>query len=185
MGALDMGLTKDELPSIVSSWREANARIVRFWWDVDHAVSEAVKHHRATRLGRLRFFFSSGTLFITLPSGRSLAYAMPQVGVNRFGGECVTYMGVGATRKWERLESYGPKFGENIVQATSRGILCNSIRTLRNCSIVMHIHDELVIEASPEVSLEALCAQMGRVPQWADGLVLRADGYVCDFNQKD
>lgn len=185
MGALEMGLSEDELPDIVSSWRDANQQIVKFWWDVDKAVMQAVKNHRTTRLGKLVFFWQAGMLFITLPSGRNLAYVKPKVGMNRFGGECITYEGVGGTKKWERLESYGPKFVENIVQATSRDILCNSMKTLRCCDICMHIHDELVIEADPRVSLDALCEQMGRVPSWADGLVLRADGYVCDFYKKD
>lgn len=185
MGALEMGLSEDELPDIVSSWRDANQQIVKFWWDVDKAVMAAVKNHKTTRLGKLVFFWQAGMLFITLPSGRNLAYVKPKVGMNRFGGECITYEGVGGTKKWERLESYGPKFVENIVQATSRDILCNSMKTLRCCDIVMHIHDELVIEADPRVSLEVLCEQMGRVPSWADGLVLRADGYVCDFYKKD
>lgn len=185
MGALEMGLSEDELPDIVSSWRDANQQIVKFWWDVDKAVMAAVKNHKTTRLGRLAFFWKAGMLFITLPSGRSLAYVKPKVGMNRFGGECITYEGVGDTKKWERLESYGPKFVENIVQATSRDILCNSMKTLRHCDICMHIHDELVIEADPRVSLDTLCEQMGRVPAWADGLVLRADGYVCDFYKKD
>ncbi|MGI6512126.1 MAG: DNA polymerase [Catenisphaera adipataccumulans] len=185
MGALEMGLSEDELPDIVSSWRDANQQIVKFWWDVDKAVMQAVKNHRTTRLGKLTFFWQAGMLFITLPSGRNLAYVKPKVGMNRFGGECITYEGVGGTKKWERLESYGPKFVENIVQATSRDILCNSMKTLRCCDICMHIHDELVIEADPRVSLDALCEQMGRVPSWADGLVLRADGYVCDFYKKD
>lgn len=185
MGALEMGLSEGELPDIVSSWRDANQQIVKFWWDVDKAVMQAVKNHRTTRFGKLTFFWQAGMLFITLPSGRNLAYAKPKVGMNRFGGECITYEGVGGTKKWERLESYGPKFVENIVQATSRDILCNSMKTLRHCDICMHIHDELVIEADPRVSLDALCEQMGLVPSWADGLVLRADGYVCDFYKKD
>jgi DNA polymerase len=185
MGALEMGLSEDELPDIVSSWRDANQQIVKFWWDVDKAVMAAVKNHKTTRLGKLTFFWQAGMLFITLPSGRSLAYVKPKVGMNRFGGECITYEGVGGTKKWERLESYGPKFVENIVQATSRDILCNSMKMLRHCDICMHIHDELVIEADPRVSLDTLCVQMGRVPAWADGLVLRADGYVCDFYKKD
>lgn len=163
MGALEMGLSEDELPDIVSSWRDANQQIVKFWWDVDKAVMAAVKNHKTTRLGRLAFFWQAGMLFITLPSGRSLAYVKPKVGMNRFGGECITYEGVGGTKKWERLESYGPKFVENIVQATSRDILCNSMKMLRHCDICMHVHDELVIEADPHVSLEVLCEQMGRV----------------------
>lgn len=185
MGALEMGLSEEELPGIVSAWREANARIVKFWWDVDKAVMQAVKQRKPAQLGKLEFFWQSGMLFIRLPSGRKLAYVKPKLGVNQFGSECVTYEGISSTKKWERLASYGPKFVENIVQATARDILCHSMKTLRFCDVVMHIHDELVIEASPDVSLEALCGQMGRVPDWAEGLVLRADGYVCDFYKKD
>ena len=185
MGALEMGLSEYELPGIVSSWRTANQKIVRFWWDVDRAVMNAVKHHRTTKLNGLTFFWKSGMLFITLPSGRKLAYVKPKIGKNRFGGDCITYEGIGSTKKWERLDSYGPKFVENIVQATSRDILCNAMKTLRNCNICMHIHDELVIEADPRLSIDALCKQMARVPDWAEGLVLRSDGYVSEFYKKD
>lgn len=147
MGAIEMGLTEDELPSLVDAWRQANPKIVEFWWAVDRAVMEAVKYKHTTSLYGLTFSCRSGMLFITLPSGRRLAYVKPRVGVNKFGGECITYEGVGATKKWERLDSYGPKFVENIVQATARDILCYAMQTLRCCSIVMHIHDEVVIEA--------------------------------------
>lgn len=185
MGALDMGLSENELPSLVDAWRQANPEIVKFWWVVDHAVMEAVRYKHTTTEYGLTFSCRSGMLFIRLPSGRSLAYVKPKVGTNKFGGECITYEGVGATKKWERLESYGPKFVENIVQATSRDILCYAMRTLRCCSIVMHIHDELVIEADPCMSLEAVCEQMGRTPPWAKGLLLRADGYSTPFYKKD
>ena len=185
MGALDMGLSENELPSLVDAWRQANPEIVKFWWAVDHAVMEAVRYKHTTTEYGLTFSCRSGILFIRLPSGRSLAYVKPKVGTNKFGGECITYEGVGATKKWERLESYGPKFVENIVQATSRDILCYAMRTLRCCSIVMHIHDELVIEADPRMSLEAVCEQMGRTPPWAKGLLLRADGYSTPFYKKD
>lgn len=185
MGAIEMGLTEDELPGLVSAWRESNPHIVRFWWDVDAAVKRCIKERKPQEVKGIRFFWQSGMLFITLPSGRNLSYVKPCIGENRFGGESVTYEGVGGTKKWERIESYGPKFVENIVQATSRDILVNSMKTLRNCSIVAHVHDELIIECDPSVSLEAICEQMGRVPKWADGLLLRADGYVCDFYQKD
>lgn len=185
MGALDMGLSENELPSLVDAWRQANPEIVKFWWAVDHAVMEAVRYKHTTTEYGLTFSCRSGMLFIRLPSGRSLAYVKPKVGTNKFGGECITYEGVGATKKWERLESYGPKFVENIVQATSRDILCYAMRTLRCCSIVMHIHDELVIEADPRMSLEAVCEQMGRTPPWAKGLLLRADGYSTPFYKKD
>ena len=185
MGAIEMGLSEDELPPLVDAWRQTNPRIVQFWWDVDRAVMEAVKHKHTTSSHGLTFSCRSGMLFIMLPSGRSLAYVKPKVGTNKFGGECITYEGIGSTKKWERLDSYGPKFVENIVQATSRDILCYAMKTLRCCSIVMHIHDELVIEADPRMSLDVLCEQMGRTPPWTPGLKLRADGYVTDFYKKD
>lgn len=185
MGALDMGLSEDELPALVDAWRQANPRIVEFWWAVDRAVMEAVKYKHTTTDYGLTFSCKSGILFITLPSGRKLAYVKPKIGTNKFGGSCITYEGVGGTKKWERLDSYGPKFVENIVQATARDILCYAMKTLRSCSIVMHIHDELVIEANPKVSLDAICEQMGRTPPWAKGLLLRADGYTTPFYKKD
>ena len=185
MGALDMGLSEDELQPLVDAWRQSNPHIVRFWWDVDTAVKKVVKERKPQVVKSVRFFYQSGMLFITLPSGRTLSYVKPRMGENRFGGESVTYEGVGGTKKWERIESYGPKFVENIVQATSRDILMYAMKTLRCCSIVAHVHDELIIEADPKMSLEVLCQQMGRVPTWAEGLILRADGYVCDFYQKD
>lgn len=185
MGAIEMGLTEDELPPLVDAWRQTNPNIVKFWWDVDRAVMEAVKYKHMTSSYGLTFSCRSGILFITLPSGRNLAYVKPKVGTNKFGGECITYEGIGSTKKWERLDSYGPKFVENIVQATSRDILCYAMKTLRCCSIVMHIHDELVIEADPRMSLDALCDQMGRTPPWAKGLKLRADGYITPFYKKD
>ncbi|MBE6061808.1 MAG: hypothetical protein E7215_16840 [Clostridium sulfidigenes] len=185
MGALDMGLTEEELPPLVEAWRQSNPKIVEFWWAVDRAVMEAVKYKHTTTDYGLTFSCRSGMLFITLPSGRKLAYVKPKVGTNKFGGSCITYEGVGGTKKWERLDSYGPKFVENIVQATARDILCYAMKTLRCCSIVMHIHDELVIEGDPRMSLDAICEQMGRTPPWANGLLLRADGYVTDFYKKD
>lgn len=185
MGALEMGLSEDELPALVDAWRQANPRIVEFWWAVDRAVMEAVKYKHTTTDYGLTFSCKSGMLFITLPSGRKLAYVKPKIGTNKFGGSCITYEGVGGTKKWERLDSYGPKFVENIVQATARDILCYAMKTLRCCSIVMHIHDELVIEADPKVSLDAICEQMGRTPPWAKGLLLRADGYTTPFYKKD
>ena len=185
MGAIEMGLTEDELPPLVDAWRQSNPWIVEFWWAVDRAVMEAVRYKHSTSSYGLTFSCRSGMLFITLPSGRNLAYVKPKIGTNKFGGECITYEGVGATKKWERLDSYGPKFVENIVQATARDILCYAMRTLRCCSIVMHIHDELVIEADPCMSLDAVCEQMGRTPPWATGLLLRADGYATPFYKKD
>ena len=185
MGALEMGLSEDELPSLVSAWRQANPKIVQFWWAVDRAVMDAVTRKTTTKTHGIIFSARNGMLFITLPSGRSLAYVKPKIGENRFGGDCITYEGVGGTKKWERIDSYGPKFVENIVQATSRDILCYAMKTLRCCSIVMHIHDEVVIEADRRMSLQAVCEQMGRTPPWAKGLRLRADGYETDFYKKD
>lgn len=185
MGALDMGLTEDELQPLVAAWRQSNPHIVQLWWDVDHAATEAVRDKKACAAHGIKFSCQSGLLFITLPNGRQLAYVKPRIGENKFGGSCITYEGVGGTKKWERLDSYGPKFVENIVQATARDILCYSMQTLRCYSIVMHIHDELVIEADPRVSLAAVCEQMGRTPPWAKGLQLRADGYETNFYKKD
>ena len=185
MGALEMGLSEDELPALVSAWRQANPKIVQFWWAVDRAVMDAVTRKTTTKTHGIIFSARNGMLFITLPSGRSLAYVKPKIGENRFGGDCITYEGVGGTKKWERIDSYGPKFVENIVQATSRDILCYAMKTLRCCSIVMHIHDELVIEADRRMSLQAVCDQMSRTPPWASGLQLRADGYETDFYKKD
>ena len=185
MGALEMGLKEEELQPLVDSWRTANPNIVRFWWDVDRAVKKVVKQREPSVLRGIRFECRSGMLFITLPSGRRLAYVKPRVGENRFGGESVTYEGVGGTKKWERIESYGPKFVENIVQAISRDILCYAMRTLSHCRICAHVHDELIIECRKDASLEAICEQMGRTPPWAEGLVLRADGYETQFYKKD
>ena len=185
MGALDMGLAEEELQPLVNAWRDSNPNITEFWWDVDHAVKECIKKRMPTETHGIRFDYQSGMLFITLFSGRRLAYVKPRIGENRFGGESVTYMGVGSTKKWERLESYGSKFVENIVQATARDILCYAMQTLKNCAIVAHVHDEVIIEADKRMSVEAVCEQMGRTPPWAKGLLLRADGYSCSFYQKD
>ena len=185
MGALEMGLTEDELYPLVEAWRQTNPNIVSFWWDVDRAAMEAVKFRHEADTHGIHFEYKSGMLFITLPSGRKLAYVKPKIGTNKFGGQCITYEGVGGTKKWERLETYGARLVENIVQATSRDILCYAMRTLRCCSITMHIHDELVIEADPRMSLKAVCEQMGRTPPWAEGLQLNADGYETTFYKKD
>lgn len=184
MGALEMGLSEDELQPLVNAWRASSPNIVQMWWDVDRAVKEAIKMRTATETHGIKFRWQSGMLFITLPSGRQLSYVKPRIGENRFGGESVTYEGVGTNKKWERIESYGPKFVENIIQAISRDILCNAMRTLSHCFIVGHVHDELIIECSPGVSLEAICEKMGRTPDWISGLELRADGYECGFYQK-
>lgn len=185
MGAIEMGLKEEELQPLVTAWRNSNPNIVKFWWAVDNAVMEAVSKRTTTKTHGLTFPFKSGMLFITLPSGRKLAYVKPRIGMNQFGGESVTYEGIGATKKWERIESYGPKFVENIVQAIARDILCYAMKTLRHCSIVMHIHDELVIEANPRMSLDAVCEQMGRTPPWAEGLILQAAGYTSPYYMKD
>lgn len=185
MGALDMGLTEDELPPLVAAWRQANPKIAQFWWTVDRAVMEAVRFKRTNETHGITFACKSGMLFITLPSGRRLAYVKPKIGTNKFGGDCITYEGVGSTKKWERLDSYGPKFVENIVQATARDILCYAMKTLRCCSIVMHIHDEVVIEADRRMSMQVVCDRMGRIPPWTKGLQLRADGYETEFYKKD
>lgn len=185
MGALDMGLAEEELQPLVDAWRQSNPHIVSYWWDIDRAVKKAIKERMPQSIYGVKIFCQSGMLFITLPSGRNLAYVKPRTGENRFGGESVTYEGVGGTKKWERLESYGPKFVENIVQALSRDILCYAMKTLRCCNIVAHVHDEIIIEADPRMSLDVVCEQMGRTPPWAKGLILRADGYETPFYKKD
>ena len=184
MGALDMGLTEDELQPLVDMWRSSNPNITAYWWAVDTAVKDAIKQRTKTQVGDITFVMKNGMLFITLPSGRRLAYVKPRIGENRFGGESVTYMGIDAQKKWSRIESYGPKFVENIVQAVSRDILAHAMRTLSHCFICGHVHDELIIECSSDVSLDAICEQMGRTPPWISGIELRADGYECGFYQK-
>lgn len=185
MGALEMGLTEEELQPLVNAWRNANPMITAMWWDIDRAVKTTVREHIPTEVAGLKFTYESGFLFMRLPSGRRLAYVKTRMGINQFGSESVTYEGVGATKKWERLESYGPKFCENAIQAIARDILMYAMQTLRNCSIVAHVHDELIIEVDRRMSLSAVCEQMGRTPPWAKGLLLRADGYECDFYKKD
>jgi DNA polymerase len=185
MGALEMGLAEEELQPLVDMWREANPNIVKFWWEVDRAVKKVVKERMSSKVGSVSFSYKSGMLFIGLPSGRNLSYVKPKMGVNQFGSESVTYEGVGGTKKWNRIESYGPKFVENIVQAISRDILMYAMRTLSHCFICGHVHDELIIECDKRVSLAAICEQMGRTPPWIDGILLRADGYECNFYKKD
>ena len=185
MGALEMGLEEEELKPLVNAWRASNPNIVKFWWDVDSVVKKCIKENKSQKTNNIEFHCMSGMLFIILPSGRQLAYVKPRIDENIFGGESVTYEGVGGTKKWERIESYGPKFVENIVQAISRDILIYAMKTLRTCSIVAHVHDEVIIEADPRISIDSVCDQMGRVPPWAKGLLLNADGYECDFYKKD
>ena len=185
MGALEMGLAEEELQPLVDAWRTSNPNIVQLWWDVDNAVKTTVRQRLDTETHGIRFRYRSGMLFIILPSGRQLCYVKPKMGTNKFGGDSVTYEGVGSTKKWERIESYGPKFTENVVQAISRDILMYAMRTLSHCFIVGHVHDELIIECSVDVSLDAICDQMGRTPPWIEGLNLRADGYETMFYKKD
>ncbi|OHO24295.1 XRE family transcriptional regulator, partial [Streptococcus sp. HMSC034A12] len=185
MGAIDMGLEEQELQPLVDSWRQANPNIVLFWWDVDKAVKSAVKFQEQTETHGLQFEATKGMLFITLPSGRKLAYVKPKMGENQFGGESVTYEGTGTAKRWERLESYGPKFVENIVQAISRDILAYSMKQLKEFKIVGHVHDEVIIECDQDQSLEEIALLMGNAPNWMSDINLRADGYECLFYQKD
>ena len=185
MGADSLGLSDAELKQIVIDWREASPHITELWWAVDRAVKKAIKEKTSTETHRLKFSYESSFLFIELPSGRRLAYAKPRIGENQFGGESVTYMGINAQKKWDRLESYGPKFVENCTQGIARDLLMYSMHTLSHCFIVAHVHDEMIIEAPKDMSLEEVCQQMARTPKWAKGLILRADGYECEFYKKD
>ena len=185
MGAIEMGLSADELQPLVDSWRKANPNIVKLWWDVDRAAKNTVRNKTASETHGLVFTYEKGFLFIRLPSGRRLSYVKPRIGLNKFGSESVTYEGTGQTKKWERIESYGPKFVENIVQAIARDILCFAMRNLSDYRIVMHIHDEVVIEAPQSVSVKEITEKMSITPPWAEGLVLNADGYECGFYRKD
>ena len=185
MGADSLGLSDAELKQIVTDWREASPHITELWWAVDKAVKKAIKEKTSTETHGLKFSYEAGFLFIELPSGRRLAYAKPRIGENQFGGESVTYMGINAQKKWDRLESYGPKFVENIVQGIARDLLMYSMQTLSHCFIVAHVHDEMIIEAPKDMSLEEVCQQMARTPKWAESLILRADGYECEFYKKD
>ena len=178
-----MGVPEEELKPLVDAWRNSNPKIVRFWWDVDKAAASCVRDRSQAMTHGVRFYYQSGMLFIDLPSGRRLAYVKPRIGVNRFGSKSVTYEGINLG-KWTQLETYGPKVTENLVQAVSRDILAYAMKTLRHCFIVGSVHDELIIECSPDVSLQAVCDQMSRTPPWIPGLLLRADGYECSFYQK-
>lgn len=185
MGALDMGLTEDELQPLVDAWRSSNTMVTTLWWDVDRAVKQCVHEHVSVQTHNIVFTYKSGFLIIELPSKRCLYYVKPRVEENKYGGESVTYEGVGSTKKWERLESYGPKFVENITQAIARDILLYAMQTLKEYRIVAHVHDEAIIETDKNVSVQSVCELMGRTPPWAEGLLLRADGYECEFYKKD
>lgn len=185
MGALEMGVKEEELQLLVDAWRSANPNIVRLWWNVDKAVKTALRNRTKVNLFQISFSVRSGMLFITLPSGRSLAYVKPRLGENRFGGESVCYMGTGVARKWEKIESYGPKFVENIVQGIARDLLVSGMRNLSDYPVVAHVHDELILEVDPSVTVEEVSSRMAVCPEWAKGLLLRADGYECEFYRKD
>lgn len=185
MGALDMGVREDELQPLVDAWRLSNPMVTTLWWDVDRAVKQCVHEHISVRTHNMVFTYKSGFLIIKLPSKRCLYYVKPRVEENKYGGESVTYEGVGSTKKWERMESYGPKFVENITQAIARDILLYAMQTLKEYRIVAHVHDEAIIETDKNVSVQSVCELMGRTPPWAEGLLLRADGYECEFYKKD
>ena len=184
-GALESGMKEDELKPLVYAWRAANPNIVEFWWAVDRAAKDCIKERSTKVTHGIRFIYQSGMMFIELPSGRRLSYVKPRIGENQFGGESVTYMGLDLSKKWARIESYGPKLVENITQAISRDILCYAMQTLRTMDIVAHVHDELIIECDEQVSLPVICEQMERTPPWAEGLLLRAEGFECRFYQKN
>ena len=183
MGGAEM--SDEELKQIVTDWRQASPNIVQLWWDVESAAIRAVSGKTQTETHGIHFSYEAGFLFIELPSGRRLAYVKPRIEENRFGGESITYGGIGANKKWQRLETYSGKLVENIVQAIARDLLFHAMKSLFHCFIVAHIHDEIIIECSPDVSLDVICKQMARVPDWAEGLLLRADGYECEFYKKD
>jgi len=188
MGALQMGVLEEELQPLVTAWRQSNPRIVKLWWDVDKAAMTAVRQKTATETHGIRFTYQSGMLFITLPSGRNLVYVKPRIGINQFGSDAITYEGFGGTKKWERIESYGPKFVENIVQAIARDILAEAMLRLSasGFEIVMHVHDEAVLEVPTGISsVDEICRIMAKKPKWANGLLLSADGYECEFYKKD
>ena len=178
-------MKEDELKPLVDAWRATNPNIVDFWWAVDRAAKDCIKERSKTVTHGIQFICQSGMMFIELPSGRRFAYVKPRIGENKFGGESITYMGLNTAKKWVRIESYGPKLVENITQAISRDILCYAMQTLKHMDIVAHVHDEIIIECDKCASLSAVCEQMARTPPWAEGLLLRADGFECSFYQKD
>lgn len=185
MGADALGLSDAELKQIVTDWREASPHIVQLWWDVEAAAMKAVRQKTSAETHGIIFSYESGFLFVQLPGGRRLAYVKPRIGKNRFGGESITYWGVGTSKRWERLETYSGKLVENIIQGIARDLLFYSMKTLSDCFIVGHIHDEMIIECTKDTSLSDICEQMSVTPEWADGLLLRADGYECNFYKKD
>ena len=185
MGALEQGLDESELQPLVDLWRQSNPNITQLWWDIDKAVKDTIRLRTTNKTHGLTFVYQSGMLFMVLPSGRRLCYVKPRIEPNDYGGESVTYMGTDSSKKWSRLESYGPKFCENAIQAISRDLLAEAMKRLSGSLICGHVHDELIIEAAPDVSIDSLCFEMGKTPDWISGLLLRADGYDCPFYQKD
>lgn len=187
MGATKLGLTDDELPPLVQMWRNASPHIVQFWWDVDKAAKECIKTHLPQTTHGMKFIYRSGCMFLRLRSGRYLCYPKPKIGTNRFGSESITFMGINTVKKWDRIETYGAKLVENIVQATSRDLLAEAMRRLEATgnTVVMHIHDEAVIDAPFNRSLDTMVQLMTKVPDWANGLILNAAGFVSDFYKKD
>jgi DNA polymerase len=188
MGALEMGVEEHELQGLIDNWRRANPHIVNFWWEVDKMAIKAVKERTRTRTHGIVFTYKSGMLFVTLPSGRDLVYVKPKLMLNKFGREGLTYEGIGTTKKWERIETYGPKIVENIVQAASRDLLAEAMLRLDKAgvAIVAHVHDEVICEVPMgESSVEEICSIMSESPKWSEGLPLDADGYECEFYQKD
>lgn len=188
MGALDMGLKEDELPDIISSWRDANPEIVKFWYAVEKAAIETVKDHNDRSVGRIGFQFSANTLWIVLPSGRRLAYIKPRLQPNRFGRMALTFEGLGANNKWVRGETYSGKLTENITQATARDLLAEAMHRmeLAGLDIVGHVHDEVILEVPKrQYTVDDVCNIMNRNPAWADGLPLSSAGYTGNYYYKD
>ena len=185
MGALEQGMKESELKPLVDAWRQANPNIVRFWYAMENAAIQAVQGKTATETHGIRFIYRPNILFMELPSKRRLAYIQPQIGINQFGSESITYMGLNAAKKWSRLETFGGKLVENCIQGIARDLLCHSMKTLSGCRIVAHVHDELIIEADESITLDYVSRKMAEVPDWAEGLQLRADGYECEFYQKN
>lgn len=188
MGAVEMGVPEDELQGLINDWRNANPHIVKLWTEVGNTAMKAIKEKTIVSLGKLVFMYERGILFIRLPSGRRLSYIKPRIGTNRFGGDSITYMGVSASKKWERLETFGGKLVENIVQAIARDLLASAMMNVANAGydIVFHVHDEIIAEVPDgQGSVDEMCMLMSINPDWADGIPLSADGYECEYYRKD
>lgn len=188
MGAVEMGVQENELQGLINDWRNANPHIVRFWYEVGNATMKAIKEKTTVPLGKLVFAYERGILFIRLPSGRRLSYIKPRIGTNRFGGDSITYMGINSAKKWDRLETFGGKLTENIVQGTARDLLANALINAANAGYdtVFHVHDEIICEVPNSYgSVEELCRLMCIKPDWADGLPLNADGFECEYYKKE